>query len=60
MLSCFSHFQLFVTLRTLARQAPLSLGVSKQGYWSGLPCPPLGDLPSARIEPVSPEVILYL
>ena len=42
---------LFVTLRT--RQAPLSMGFSRQEYWSGLPCPPPGDLPDPRIKPVS-------
>ena len=38
---------------TIARQAPLSVGFSRQGYWSGLPCPPSGDLPDPGIEPVS-------
>ena len=41
-----------MTLRTVARQAPLSPGFSRQEYWSGLPCPPPGDLPSPGIEPV--------
>ena len=41
-LSHFSHVRLFVTLRI--HQAPLSMGFSRQEYWSGLPCPPLGDL----------------
>ena len=36
-----------------ARQAPLSIGFSRQGYWSGLPFPPLGDLPDPGIEPES-------
>ena len=49
-LSCV---QLFATLWTLARQAPLSMGFSQQGYWSGLPCPPPGDLPDLGIKPVS-------
>ena len=39
MLSCFSRVRLFVTLWIVARQAPLSMGFSRQGYWSGLPCP---------------------
>ena len=39
---------------TVARQAPLSLGFSRQEYWKGLPCPPLGDLPDPWIEPGSP------
>ena len=43
-----------VTLWTVAHQAPLSMGFSKQEYWSGLLCPPLGDLPNRGIEPVSP------
>ena len=41
------------TLWTVARQAPLSMGFSRQEYWSGLPCPPPGDLPDLGIEPVS-------
>ena len=52
-LSHFSSVQLFVTLRTVAHQAPLSMGFSRQEYWSGLPCPPPGDLPDPGIEPVS-------
>ena len=53
MLSCFSRVQLFATLMTVDCQAPLSLGFSRQGYWSGLPCPPSGDLSNSGIEPVS-------
>ena len=49
-----SHVQLFVTPWTVARQATLSMGFSKQGYWSGLPFPPTGDLPDTGIEPGSP------
>ena len=41
-LSCFSHVRLFETLWTIAHQAPLSMGFSRQESWSGLPCPPLG------------------
>ena len=48
-LSRFSHARLFVTSRLVAHQAPLSVGVSRQGYWSGLPCPPSGDLLDPRI-----------
>ena len=51
MLSCFSHVQLFLTLWTVAHQAPLSMEFSKQEYWSGLPCPPPGDLPDLGIKP---------
>ena len=52
-----SGIQLFVTQWTVARQAPLSTGFSKQEYWSGLPCPLPGDLPDPRIEPMSPSCI---
>ena len=52
-ISCFSHVQLFATLWTVAHQALLSMGFSRQGYWSGLPFPPPGDLPDPGIEPVS-------
>ena len=55
-LSVLSHFscvQLFTTLWTVACQTLLSMGVSKQEYWNGLPCPPPGDLPDPRVEPVS-------
>ena len=45
--------RLFVTLWTVTHQAPLSVGFSRQEYWSGLPCPPPGDLPNPGIEPVS-------
>ena len=34
-------------------QAPLSMGFSRQEYWSGLPCPPPGDLPDPGIKPIS-------
>ena len=49
-LSCFSHAQLFATLWTVAHQAPLCTGFSRQEYWSGLPCPPPGDLPDPGIK----------
>ena len=45
--------QLFVTPWTAACQVPLSMGFSRQEYWSGLPCLPPGDLPSPEIEPRS-------
>ena len=44
------------TLWTVARQALLSTGFSRQEYWSGLPLPSPGDLPSVMIEPVSPAL----
>ena len=37
----------------VACQAPLSMGVFRQESWSGLPCPPPGDLPGPEIEPTS-------
>ena len=52
-LSHFRHVQLFATLWTVAHQAPLAMGFSRQEYWSGLPCPPSGDLPDPGIEPAS-------
>ena len=39
-----------VTLWTIADQAPLSMDFSRHEYWSGLPCPPVGDLPDPGIE----------
>ena len=53
MLSRFSRVRLFATLWTVARQAPLSMGFSRQEYWSGLPCLPPGDLPHPGTEPAS-------
>ena len=45
--------QLYVTLWTVARQAPLSMGFSRQEYWSGLPCPPPGHIPHPGIKATS-------
>ena len=53
MLSHFSCVHLFVTPWAVARQAPLYMGFSRQGYWSVSPCPPPGHLPNPGIEPVS-------
>ena len=50
----FTHAWHFVTPWTAAPQAPLSMGVPRQGYWSGLPFPPPGDLPDAGVKPRSP------
>ena len=47
------HVQLFVTPWTVTLQVHLSMGFSRQEYWSGLPCPPPGDLPNPRIKPTS-------
>ena len=46
MLSHFSHLRFFMTFWTAAHQAPLSMGLSKQEYWSGLSCPPPGIFPT--------------
>ena len=56
MLSYFSHVWLFVTPWTVAHQGPLSVGFSRQEYWSGLPFPSPGDLPDPGIEPESPAL----
>ena len=51
-----SHLSYPALLRhygTVAHQAPLSMGFSRQQSWIGLPCPPPGDLPNPGIEPVS-------
>ena len=50
MLSCFNHVQLLVTPWTIAHQASLSMGFSRQEYWSELPCPPPGDLPDPGVK----------
>ena len=52
-LSCFRGVGFFVTLWTVAHQALLSMEFSRQEYWSGLPCPPPGDLPIPGIEAAS-------
>ena len=58
-----SRVQLFETPWTVAPQAPLSMGFSRQEYWSGLPFPSPGDLPDPGIEPRSPtlqaDALLY-
>ena len=48
-----SHVRLFVTSWTVACQAPLSMGFSRQEYWSGLTFPTPGDLLDPRMEPTS-------
>ena len=61
-LSHFSSTWLFETLWTIACQAPLSREFSRQECWSGLPCPPPGDLPDPGIElmpPVSPAFQMH-
>ena len=56
MVSSLSHVQLFVTPWTVACQAPLPMGSSRQEYWSRLPFPSPGDLPNPEIEPGSPAL----
>ena len=55
-LKSLSRVQLFAALWTAARQAPLSMGFSRQEYWSGVPVPSPGDPPNPGIEPVSPAL----
>ena len=52
-LNHFSLVQLFATLWTVACHAPLSMGFSREEYWSGLPCPLPGDILEPGIELVS-------
>ena len=53
LLSRFSHVRLFATPGTVARQAPLFMGLPRQEHWSGLSFPSPGDLPNPEIQPVS-------
>ena len=55
-LKSLSGVRLFVTPWTAAYQASLSIGFSRQEYWSGLPLPSPGDLPNPGIEPGSPTL----
>ena len=50
-----THIQIFASPWAVAHQAPLSMGFSRQEYWSGLSCSPPGDLPNPGIEPASPK-----
>ena len=52
-LSRFIHVWLLAILCTVVHQALLSMGFSRQEYWSGLPCPPPGDLSDPGMEPTS-------
>ena len=54
MLNLFSRVQLFV-----AHQPPLSMGFSRQEYWSGLPFPSPGSLSDPGIKPTSPELLTH-
>ena len=51
-----SHVQLLVAPWTTAHQVPLSMGFSRQEYWSGLLFPPPGDLPNPGIKPAFPPL----
>ena len=51
-----SRVRLFATLCTVAYQASVPMGFSRQEYWSGLPFPSPGDLPDSGIEPGSPAL----
>ena len=53
LLSRFSCIRPFAILQTVAHQAPLSMGFSKQEYWNGFPCPHPGDFPASGTEPTS-------
>ena len=55
-LKSLSRVRLFATLWTIANQSSLSMGFSRQEYWSGLPFPSPGDLPDPGIEPRSPAL----
>ena len=56
MCQSLSCVRLFVTLRTVALQAPLSMDFFRQEYWSGLPFPSPGDLLDPGIKPGSPTL----
>ena len=56
MLNQVSHIRLFAIPWTVGQQASLTMGFSRQEYWSGLPCPPPGELPNPGIEPRSPTL----
>ena len=55
---CVSHSVMFnsATLWTVPRQAPLSMGLPRQEYWSGLPFPSARDLPNTGLDPRSPAL----
>ena len=59
-LSCFNRVQLFATPWTIACQVPLSMGFSRQEYWSVLPFPSPGDLPNPGVKSVSLTLLHWL
>ena len=58
MLSHFSRVRLWAALWTTAYQTPLNMGLSRQAYWSGLPCPLPGDLPDSGVKFASPKSLM--
>ena len=58
LLYVLSCVRLFSTPWTVAYQAPLSMGIPRQEYWSGLLCPPPVDLPNPEIKPRSPTLLV--
>ena len=56
LVTSLSHARLFTTSWTVVYKAPLSMELSRQEYWSGLPFPSPGDLPNPGIEPRSPAL----
>ena len=56
MVKSLSRVRLFATPWTIAYQAPLSMGFSRQEYWSGLLCSAPGDLPEPGFDPVAPAL----
>ena len=59
---CVKSLQLCPTLcdpMYCSRQVPLSMGISRQEYWSGLLCPPPGDLPDPGIKPATLKIYLH-
>ena len=55
-LSATQSYPVLCDMMDCSAQAPLSMGFSRQGHWSGLPCPSPGDLPDSGIEPGSPAL----
>ena len=51
-----SRVRVFAIPWTVARQAPLLMGFSTRGFWTGWPFPPPGDLPDPRVAPASPAL----
>ena len=54
-----SHDRLFANPWTVARQAPLSMGFSRQEHWSGLPFPPPGTVPTFLSPHTAPDMCYY-